>query len=283
MIDPQRLSELSEISAQVRRDIIRMVHKVQSGHPGASLGCADYMTALYFEVMQHNPAFNMSGQAEDVFVLSNGHISPLFYSILARSGYFPIEELETFRLINSRLQGHPATHEGLPGIRVATGSLGQGFSVAAGLAMAKKMNNDPNLVFCLTGDGELQEGQIWECAMFCAHHQVDNLVLTVDWNGQQIDGPNDAVISLGDLKAKWTAFGWHVLEMNGNDMDDVVSTLREARIKTRHQMPIAILMHTEMGYGVDFMQGTHEWHGKAPNDELTKQALDQLPITLGDY
>ncbi len=277
------IQELKRIASQVRRDIIRQTHYCASGHPGGSLGCTDFFTALYFEIMEHDPAFNMDAKNEDVFFLSNGHISPVWYSVLAHSGYFPVAELATFRNIDSRLQGHPATHEGLPGVRVASGSLGQGISVAIGVALAKKLNKDNKTVFALVGDGELQEGQIWEAALFAPHHKVDNLILTVDWNGQQIDGPNEEVISLGDLPAKWTSFGWEVMEMNGNDMEDVVKTLNEAKAKTGNGKPIVILMKTEMGYGVDFMQGTHKWHGKAPNAEQTEKALAQLEETLGDY
>lgn len=278
------IQKLKRVASQVRRDIIRQTHYCASGHPGGSLGCTDFFTALYFEVMDHDPSFNMDAKNEDVFFLSNGHISPVWYSILAHSGYFPVEELATFRNINSRLQGHPATHEGLPGIRVASGSLGQGPSVAIGVALAKKLNNDNKLVFALAGDGELQEGQIWEAAMFAAHHKVDNLILTVDWNGQQIDGPNDEVITLGDLPAKWESFGWEVMHLeDGNDMEAVVNALNAAKAKAGNGKPIVILMKTEMGYGVDFMQGTHKWHGKAPNAEQTENALSQLEETLGDY
>lgn len=278
------IQKLKRVASQVRRDIIRQTHYCASGHPGGSLGCTDFFTALYFEVMDHDPSFNMDAKNEDVFFLSNGHISPVWYSILAHSGYFPVEELATFRNINSRLQGHPATHEGLPGIRVASGSLGQGPSVAIGVALAKKLNNDDKLVFALAGDGELQEGQIWEAAMFAAHHKVDNLILTVDWNGQQIDGPNDEVITLGDLPAKWESFGWEVMHLeDGNDMGAVVNALNAAKAKAGNGKPIVILMKTEMGYGVDFMQGTHKWHGKAPNAEQTENALSQLEETLGDY
>ena len=277
------IQELVDIASQVRRDIIRQTHSAGSGHPGGSLGCADFMTALYFEVMDHNPKFNMEGRGEDVFFLSNGHISPLFYSILARSGYFPINELHDFRRINSRLQGHPATEEGLPGVRVATGSLGQGLSVSIGMALSKKLNGDDKTVYTLTGDGELQEGQVWEAAMFAAHHKVDNMIVTVDRNGQQIDGPTAEIMSLGDLEAKWKAFGWDVLEMNGNDMQEVLTTLDKAHKRTRKGKPVVILMTTSMGYGVDFMEGTHHWHGVAPNEEQTKRALTQLEETLGDY
>jgi len=277
------IQELQRIASQVRRDIIRQTHYAASGHPGASLGCTDFLTALYFDVMDHDPAFNMEGKNEDLFFLSNGHISPVWYSILAHSGYFPVAELATFRKLNTRLQGHPATHEGLPGIRVASGSLGQGLSVAIGTALAKKLNGDDKHVYVLTGDGELQEGQIWEAMMFAAHHKVDNLIATVDWNGQQIDGPNEEVMALGDLPGKWESFGWEVLHMNGNDMENILSVLAEAKNKSGNGKPVAIMMKTEMGYGVDFMQGTHHWHGKAPNDEQTETALAQLEETLGDY
>lgn len=277
------LEQLQHICPQIRRDIIRMVYFAQSGHPGGSLGCTEFLTALYFHVMQHDRAFNMSGKNEDMFFLSNGHISPVWYSILSRSGYFPIEEMGTFRKMNSRLQGHPATHEGLPGIRVASGSLGQGLSVAIGAALAKKLDKDPHLVYVLTGDGELQEGQIWEAAMFAAHHKVDNLIATVDWNGQQIDGPNNEVISLGDLRAKWQSFGWQVLEMNGNDLAEVLSVLDAAKNAAGNGRPIVILMHTVMGAGVDFMEGDHNWHGVAPSQEQARRALDQLEETLGDF
>ncbi len=281
MADIQRLKE---IASQVRRDIVRQTHQSASGHPGGSLGCTDFFTALYFEVMQHDPTFNMSGQGEDMFFLSNGHISPVWYSVLARSGYFPVAELATFRQLNSRLQGHPATHEGLPGVRVASGSLGQGLSVAIGAALAKKLDGDPHIVYALTGDGELQEGQIWEAAMFAAHHKVDNFIVTVDWNGQQIDGPTAKVMSLGDLPAKWASFGWEVLHLeNGNDMAAVVMALQHAKTLTGQGKPIVILMKTEMGYGVDFMMGSHKWHGVAPNKEQTEQALAQLEETLGDF
>ncbi|MBN8703430.1 MAG: transketolase [Bacteroidetes bacterium] len=277
------VSELKQKASQVRRDIVRMVHACQSGHPGGSLGCADFIVALYFKIMKHNPAFNMDGVGEDLFFLSNGHISPVWYSVLARSGYFPVKELATFRKLDSRLQGHPATHEHLPGIRVASGSLGQGLSVAAGAAMAKKLNNDNSLIYTLHGDGELQEGQIWEAAMYAAANKVDNLIATIDCNGRQIDGDVDKVLSLGDLKAKWHAFGWDVLEMNGNNMEDVVSGLQKAKQLTGKGKPIAILMRTEMGQGVDFMMGSHKWHGVAPNDEQLSKALAQLQETDGDY
>ena len=277
------MNELTAAASQVRRDIVRMVHGASSGHPGGSLGCADFLTALYFRIMKRKPGFDMDAREEDVFVLSNGHISPLFYSVLARTGYFDVKELATFRKLNSRLQGHPATHEHLPGVRIASGSLGQGMSVAIGAALTKKMNGESNLVFSLHGDGELNEGQIWESVLFAAHHKVDNLISTIDWNGQQIDGPTDKVMSLGNLRQKFDAFGWQTLEMNGNDMDEVVVTLDKAKSMTGQGKPIAILMHTAMGKGVDFMEGTHEWHGIAPNDEQLTKALAQLPETLGDY
>ena len=274
---------LERMATQVRRDIIRMVHACQSGHPGGSLGCADFFTALYQEIMEHDPSFNMSGKGEDIFFLSNGHISPVWYSVLARSGYFPVSELATFRQLDSRLQGHPATHEGLPGIRVASGSLGQGLSVAIGTALTKKMDGDDHLVYALTGDGELQEGQIWEALMFAAHRKVDNLIVAVDWNGQQIDGSNDDVLSLGDLEGKWKSFGWEVMHMDGNNMQATVDGLNAAKAKTGQGKPVVILMKTDMGHGVDFMSGTHKWHGKAPNDEQAATALSQLEETLGDY
>lgn len=277
------MSNLKDIATQVRRDIVRMVHAVQSGHPGGSLGCTEYLTALYFEVMKHNPRFSMDGIGEDLFFLSNGHVSPLYYSVLARSGYFPVEELNTFRKINTRLQGHPTTHEHLPGVRIASGSLGQGMSVAVGAALAKKLNNDTNIVYSLHGDGELDEGQNWEAIMFAAHNKVDNLIAAIDWNGQQIDGPTAAVMNLGNLKAKFEAFDWQVLEMDGNDMDAVVAGLNKAKTFVGKGKPIVILMKTEMGKGIDFMEGSHEWHGIAPSDEQLKKALDQLPETLGDY
>lgn len=277
------IKKLQQIATQVRRDIIRQTHFAASGHPGGSLGCADFFTALYFEIMTHDTAFNMEGKGEDLFFLSNGHISPVWYSVLARSGYFDVSELATFRKLNSRLQGHPATHEGLPGIRVASGSLGQGISVAIGAALAKKLDGDDKLVYVLTGDGELQEGQIWEAMLFATHNKVDNLIVTVDWNGQQIDGSNDDVLTLGDLPAKWASFGWEVLHMDGNDMQSVLDTMAKAKSLTAKGKPIVVLMKTEMGYGVDFMQGTHHWHGKAPNAEQTKVALAQLEETLGDY
>jgi transketolase len=277
------MNSLPEIASQIRRDIVRMVHAVQSGHPGGSLGCTEYFTALYFNIMKHNPAFNMDGTGEDVFFLSNGHISPVFYSALARSGYFPIKELATFRKINSRLQGHPTTHEHLPGVRVASGSLGQGMSVAIGAALAKKLNKDNHIVFSLHGDGELDEGQNWEAIMFAAHKGVDNLISTIDWNGQQIDGPTKKIMGLDSLRNKFEAFNWEVLEMSGNDMDAVVAGLNMAKSFVGKGKPIVILMSTVMGKGIDFMEGSHEWHGIAPNDEQLAKALAQLPETLGDY
>jgi transketolase len=278
------IQELEKIASQVRRDIVRQVHAVNSGHPGGSLGCTDFLVALYFEIMKHTPTpFDMDAKNQDVFFLSNGHISPVFYSVLSRSGYFDVKELSTFRKLNTRLQGHPTTHEGLPGVRMSSGSLGQGLSVAIGAAAAKKLNNDHQLVFTLHGDGELQEGQIWEAMMYAAAKKVDNLIATVDVNGQQIDGSTANVLSLGDLKSKWLAFGWEVLEMNGNKMTEVVSTLNQAKTLCGKGKPVVILMKTEMGFGVDFMMGSHKWHGVAPNDEQLKQALAQLPETLGDY
>ncbi|MEO6537898.1 MAG: transketolase [Ferruginibacter sp.] len=277
------MNNLKDVAAQIRRDILRMVHAVQSGHPGGSLGCTEYFTALYFKIMKHNPDFKMDGNDEDLFFLSNGHISPVFYSSLARSGYFPLQELGTFRKINSRLQGHPTTHEHLPGIRVASGSLGQGMSVAIGAALAKKLNNDTQTIFSLHGDGELDEGQNWEAIMFAGAKGVDNLISTIDWNGQQIDGPTKQVMSLGNLHAKFEAFNWEVLEMEGNDMDAVVAGLTKAKSLLGKGKPVVILMKTIMGKGVDFMEGHHEWHGVAPNDDQLKTALAQLPETLGDY
>jgi transketolase len=277
------MSTLTETASQVRRDIVRMVHGVQSGHPGGSLGCADFLTALYFDIMKHKPQFSMDGVGEDLFFLSNGHISPVFYSVLARSGYFPVSELSTFRRLNSRLQGHPTTHEHLPGVRMASGSLGQGMSNAIGAALAKKLNNDTNIVYSLHGDGELDEGQNWEAIMFAAHKKVDNLIATIDHNGQQIDGPTKKVMGLDSLRAKFEAFNWQVLEMEGNDMDAVVAGLNNAKTFIGKGKPIVILMTTSMGKGVDFMEGSHEWHGIAPNDEQLAKALAQLPETLGDY
>lgn len=274
---------LQETASQVRRDIVRMVHAVQSGHPGGSLGCTDFLVTLYFETMKRNAGFSMDGINEDIFFLSNGHISPLFYSVLARSGYFPIDELATFRKLNSRLQGHPATHEHLPGVRIASGSLGQGLSVAVGAALAKKLNSDTCMVYSLHGDGELQEGQNWEAIMFAAHNKVDNLISTVDVNGQQIDGSTKNVLNLESLEAKWTAFGWEVLHMDGHNVEEIRTTLAQAKNLSGKGKPICILMKTIMGKGVDFMEGTHEWHGIAPNDEQLTKALSQLPETLGDY
>ncbi|HMV16216.1 MAG TPA: transketolase [Chitinophagales bacterium] len=278
-----QIAELNKTATQVRRDIVRMVHQCKSGHPGGSLGCADFLTALYFDVMKVNTDFDMNGKDEDIFFLSNGHISPLFYSVLARRGFFEVKELATFRHINSRLQGHPTTHEGLPGIRIASGSLGQGISVAAGAALGKKLNKDDKYVFCLTGDGELQEGQNWEAILFAAANKVDNLIVTVDWNDAQIDGSTQEVCDLGDLEAKFKAFGWEVLTMKGNQMEDVVVQLNEAKNKAKQGKPVVILMRTEMGFGVDYMMGTHKWHGSAPNDEQLAKALAQLEETLGDY
>jgi transketolase len=280
------INELEKISIQVRRDIVRMVHAVNSGHPGGSLGCTEYFVSLYFEIMKHHPQkFEMNGKGEDLFFLSNGHISPVFYSVLARSGYFPISELATFRKLNSRLQGHPTTHEGLPGIRIASGSLGQGLSVAIGAAQAKKLNNDSNIIYTLHGDGELQEGQIWEAAMYASAKKVDNLISTVDMNGQQIDGSTDSVLHLGSLRAKFEAFGWQVLNLEkGNDLMAIITTLKEAKTLTGKGKPIMILMKTEMGHGVDFMMGSHKWHGVAPNDTQLEQALTQNKLeTVADY
>lgn len=276
--------ELEKTASQVRRDIVRMVHAVNSGHPGGSLGCTDYLVALYFEIMHHQPQpFDMDGKNQDVFFLSNGHISPVFYSVLARSGYFPTKELATFRKLNSRLQGHPTTHEGLPGVRISSGSLGQGLSNAIGAALTKKLNNDKSIVFSLHGDGELQEGQIWEAAMYAAHNKVDNLISCIDCNGQQIDGSTKEVMDLGDLTAKWHAFGWDVLHMNGNNMQNIIETINKAKTHLGKQKPVMIIMKTEMGNGVDFMMGSHKWHGVAPNDEQLAVALGQLEETLGDY
>ncbi|MFN7911731.1 MAG: transketolase [Bacteroidota bacterium] len=277
--------ELNKLSTQVRRDIVRMVHAVNSGHPGGSLGCVEYFVALYRVLLKHQPAnFSMDGKNEDLFFLSNGHISPVYYSVLARSGYFPVSELKTFRKLNSRLQGHPTTHEGLPGVRIASGSLGQGMSVAIGAALAKKLNKDSSLVYSLHGDGELQEGQIWEAAMYAAANKVDNYIATVDYNGRQIDGDVENVLSLGNLKAKFEAFGFIVIEnQSGNDLTKVIESLEQAKSLTGKGKPVVILMKTEMGQGVDYMMGTHKWHGSAPNDEQLKKALNQLEETLGDY
>ncbi|MEI8278441.1 MAG: transketolase [Bacteroidota bacterium] len=277
------LNTLKQTATQVRRDIVRMVHAVQSGHPGGSLGCTDFLVGLYFSAMERKAGFDMDGKGEDLFFLSNGHISPVFYSVLARSGYFPVAELATFRKLNTRLQGHPATHEHLPGVRIASGSLGQGMSVACGAALTKKLNKDNHIVYSLHGDGELQEGQNWEAIMFAAHNKIDNLIATIDVNGQQIDGPTDKVLNMGSLKDKFTAFGWEVLTMEGNDMEQVLKGLATAKTFVGKGKPICILMHTSMGKGVDFMEGTHEWHGIAPNDKQLEAALAQLPETLGDY
>ncbi len=276
--------ELQDFTTQVRRDIIRMVHAVNSGHPGGSLGCAEFLTVLYQKIMNYSTNFNMDGKGEDLFFLSNGHISPLFYSVLARSGFFPVEELATFRKLNTRLQGHPATHEGLPGIRMAAGSLGQGMSVAIGAAQAKKLNNDTALVYSLHGDGELQEGQSWEAIMYAAGKKVDNLISTVDYNGQQIDGATDDVMPMGDLKAKFVAFGWDVVEINeGNSIEAIITGMNEAKTRTGKGKPVCVLLHTVMGNGIDFMMHTHAWHGKAPNDEQLALGLSQNAETLGDY
>ena len=279
------MQQLQDICTQVRRDIVRMVHAVNSGHPGGSLGCTEFLVNLYFDVMRYNAKnFNMDGNGEDLFFLSNGHISPVYYSVLARAGYFDVKELSTFRKINTRLQGHPTTHEGLPGIRIASGSLGQGMSVAIGAALAKKLNKDNTLVFSLHGDGELNEGQIWEAALFAPHHKVDNLICTIDANGRQIDGDTDQVMNLGDIGKKFEAFGWDVVHINhGNDLEQVNNGMQEAISRTGKGKPICVVMKTEMGHGVDFMMGSHQWHGVAPNDEQLAEALAQNPETLGDY
>ena len=275
---------LNDLVTQVRRDILRMVHKVNSGHPGGSLGCTEFLVALYNEIMELNKDFDMNGKGEDLFFLSNGHISPVLYSVLARKGFFPIKELNSFRLINSRLQGHPTTHEGLPGIRIASGSLGQGLSVAIGAAISKKLNQEKNYVFVLMGDGELQEGQNWEAIMFAAGKKVDNLIATIDLNGKQIDGKTDDVMPMGDISLKFKSFNWEVIELKeGNNLKKIIETLQIAKKKTGNGKPIVIIMHTEMGNGVDFMMHTHAWHGKAPNDELLTKALNQNPETIGDY
>jgi transketolase len=275
---------LDNLVSQVRRDILRMVHKVNSGHPGGSLGCTEFFIALYYEIMELKEGFEMDGGNEDLFFLSNGHISPVFYSVLARKGYFPVEELRTFRLIDSRLQGHPTTHEGLPGVRIASGSLGQGLSVAIGAALSKKLNNDNKTVFALMGDGELQEGQNWEAIMYAAANKVDNLIATVDLNGKQIDGATDDVLPMGNIAEKFKAFGWEVILLEeGNDLKSIIETLKLARTKTGKGQPVVMIMHTEMGNGVDYMMHTHAWHGKAPNDEQLEVALAQNPETLGDY
>jgi transketolase len=279
------MAALPEVASQIRRDIVRMVHAVQSGHPGGSLGCTDYVTALFFKAMDHQPTpFSMDGVGQDLFFLSNGHISPLYYSALARSGYFEVSEMATFRKLNTRLQGHPTTHEHLPGVRIASGSLGQGMSVAIGAALAKKLNGDTHTVYSLHGDGELQEGQCWEAIMSAAHHKVDNLISCIDWNGQQIDGPTNKVMNLGNLEGKFSEFGWDTVMLeNGNDMDEVVAALDIAKSKLGKGKPVVILMKTSMGKGVDFMEGSHEWHGIAPSDAQLEAALAQLPETLGDY
>lgn len=276
--------ELKKIASQVRRDIVRMVAAVSSGHPGGSLGCADFLTVLYFDKMNHTPSpFSMDGRNEDLFFLSNGHISPVFYSVLARSGYFPVADLDGFRKLGSKLQGHPSTDKNLPGVRMASGSLGQGLSVAIGAAETKKLNGDKSIVYCLHGDGELQEGQIWEAAIYAAAKKIDNVIATIDYNGRQIDGDLEDVMSLGNLSQKWHAFGWEVLEMDGHNMDDLKSTLDKAKSIVGKGKPIVIIMKTEMGQGVDYMMGTHKWHGSAPNAEQLASALNQLEETLGDY
>jgi len=278
------IEELKRIATQVRRDILRMTNAAKSGHPGGSLGCADFLTALYFHILDHDPEnFNMDGKGQDLFFLSNGHLSPAWYSVLARSGYFPVSELASFRKLSTRLQGHPATHENLPGIRISSGSLGQGLSVAIGAALAKKLNGDNKLVYCLTGDGEIQEGQIWEAAMFAPAHKTDNIIAVIDYNRKQIDGSTDDVIPLGNLLDKWKSFGWETLEMNGNDMTSIINIMDMAKSITGRKMPVMIIMKTEMGMGVDFMTGTHLWHGVAPNDDQLETALKQLDETLGDF
>ena len=278
------INHLNDLVVQVRRDILRQVHKVNSGHPGGSLGCTEFFVALYQEILERNPSFDMDGKGEDLFFLSNGHISPVFYSVLARSGYFPIDELNTFRLLNTRLQGHPTTHEGLPGIRIASGSLGQGISASIGAAQTKKLNNDAHLIYTLCGDGELQEGQNWEAIMYAAGNNIDNLIVTIDYNKQQIDGSTDSVLPLGDLRAKFEAFNWEVIDIeNGNDLEAIFSGMKLAKEKTGNGKPICVLLHTVMGNGVDFMMHTNAWHGKAPNDEQLENALAQNPETLGDY
>ncbi len=278
------ISNLEQLASQVRRDILRMVHAVNSGHPGGSMGCTEFFIALYKELMDHDPSFNMDGSNEDVFFLSNGHISPVFYSVLARSGYFPVEELKTFRKINTRLQGHPTTHEHLPGVRIASGSLGQGMSVSIGAALSKRRNKDTKLIYSLHGDGELQEGQIWEAALFAFANKVDNYIATIDVNRQQIDGPTDEVMAMGSIRKKFEAFGWEVMDIQeGNDMQAVITGIQKAKTLTGKGKPVCVLLHTEMGYGVDFMQGTHHWHGKAPNDDQLANALGQLEESIGDY
>jgi len=277
------LVQLKKLTSQIRRDVVRMVHACQSGHPGGSLGCTEFFVALYFHIMKHNPKFNMDGKGEDLFFLSNGHISPVWYSTLAHAGYFDKKELSTFRFMNSRLQGHPATHEGLEGIRVASGSLGQGLSVAIGAAQAKKLNKDENFVYVLMGDGEQQEGQVWEASMYAAHNKMDNIIATIDYNGQQIDGAVKDILDLKNLKAKWEAFGWEVQEFNGNNLEEVIVGLERAQTLAKKGKPVLNLMKTEMGFGVDFMMGSHKWHGVAPNDEEFAKAMAQLPETIGDY
>ena len=278
------IQELQDFTQQVRRDILRMVHAVNSGHPGGSLGCAEFFTVLYQEVLEYSTEFSMDGKNENLFFLSNGHISPVYYSVLARSGFFPIEELATFRKMNTRLQGHPTTHEGLPGIRIASGSLGQGMSVAIGAAEAKKLNGDDKIIYTLHGDGELQEGQVWESAMYASAKKIDNLISTIDLNGKQIDGATDDVLPMGSIRAKFEAFGWEVIDIiKGNDVDSIIKGLSEAKSKTGKEKPVCVLLHTEMGNGIDFMMHTHAWHGKAPNDDQLADALNQNPVTLGDY
>ena len=276
--------QLQDFTQQVRRDILRMVHAVNSGHPGGSLGCAEFFTVLYQEVLEYSTDFSMDGENENLFFLSNGHISPVFYSVLARSGFFPVEELATFRKMNTRLQGHPTTHEGLPGIRIASGSLGQGMSVAIGAAEAKKLNGDDKIIYTLHGDGELQEGQVWESAMYASAKKIDNLISTIDLNGKQIDGATDDVLPMGSIRAKFEAFGWEVIDIiKGNDVDSIINGLSEAKSKSGKGKPVCVLLHTEMGNGIDFMMHTHAWHGKAPNDDQLAVALNQNPVTLGDY
>ena len=277
------VSKLRIIASQVRRDIVRMVHNIQSGHPGGSLGCTDFFVTLFFNIMNRNKSFSMNGIGEDIFFLSNGHISPVFYSVLARSGYFKLDELNSFRKINSRLQGHPATHEGLPGIRIASGSLGQGLSVAIGAAISKKLNNDSNIVYALMGDGELQEGQVWEGFMYGANNNIDNLIVSIDYNGQQIDGPVNEINSLKNLKAKFKSFGWSVVESDGNDIENLIEVLNHSKSLLKNGLPVVNIMKTVMGKGVDFMENSHKWHGISPNNEELSKALNQLEETLGDY
>ena len=277
------VKQIASVATQLRRDVLRMVHAVQSGHPGAPLGCAEFLASMYFSVLRHDPNFDINGRNQDLFFLSNGHLSAGWYSVLARSGYFPVSELATFRKLNSRLQGHPATEEGLPGVRIASGSLGQGLSVACGAALSKNLNEDPYLVYCLMGDGEIQEGQIWEAAMFAAGKKIDNLIAVIDDNGQQIDGPVEDVLSLGDLKAKWEAFGWIVLQMDGNNIEETLAILGKAKEMCGNGKPVCILMKTAMGKGVSFMEGSHKWHGSPPNNDQLAKALEELEETLGDY